>query len=1064
MTGPVRFPSRLLAALLIALVLGLAAAVQAQAPQASEVAAPARLTVLVFEGGRPVSGLTVRLGEAAGRTDADGAWRARLQAVEDRLTVFDGGQALLALPLQLRPGEVAQVLVTLTGESRRARVSIESSHEAADAPLVAAVPETEPEDGTGVLTGRVVSTETGEPVAGARLFVSGTPVEARTGADGTFRVEVPVGEYAVSVLHGQFATRTVDGVQVRADSATERSFELPPAGLELAEYVVVQPYIEGSLTSVIAEQRDAAGVANVLGAEQMSRAGDSDAGSALARVTGLTLVDGQFIYIRGLGERYSSTLLNGANVPSPDPTRKVVPLNLFPTGVIRSILVQKGYSPDMPGDFGGGAVEIRTRGIPEEDFLSIGISAGYREGTTFEQGLTYDGGSRDWTGFDDGTRSLPREIAEVTGDDTRLPPVANSFNPDGLSPEELEALGESFPNIYDIDRRRIGPDRGLSIEGGKLFEPGENWTAGISASVLWDDSWATRTEIRNTFIPLGDGSLRSNDRYTIERTTREINLSGFLTAGIAFRDDHRLKLTSMILRQTEDETSSQFGYNLDEDGDIRINQLEWEERQLISNQLEGFHRFGMLGDLELKWDYSSGRASLDVPDLRRYRYDPDPVAGLIFSRRGDSNVRRFSELADRSEDFGMDAAKPWTIGSLVTGTLAVGYRQVEKSRNSSIRRFQFGNTSRLSPDERRNDSLEEILTPGNIGPGGVELIEATRSTDNYAASLDITAGYANLDFTVAERVRIVAGARIEDWTQNVTTFQLFDPENQPIVSELGNEDLFPAASVTWYITGRQQLRGSYAETIIRPDFKEVSPAPFTDPVLDREVIGNAELVPSAVRHFDLRYEFYPGESELLSVGLFYKQIDDPIELTVEAGVEQRLTYANAEQAENFGIELEGRLQLGFLDRFAGRWLDTGGLMERFFVAGNLAWIDSEITIAPEDQGILTSTSRELQGQSPLIANVQLGYDDEDRGISANLLYNHVGERITEVGVLGAPDKFEQATHQLDFNFSWSWSERWSVSLKLKNLLDERFQITQGSETTQAYKKGREVGLGIDLDF
>jgi hypothetical protein len=282
---------------------------------------------------------------------------------------------------------------------------------------------------------------------------------------------------------------------------TERNFELPPAGLELAEFVVVEPFIEGSLSSVIEEQRRRPACANVIGRRADLALRRLGVGSALSRVTGLTLVDGQFIYIRGLGERYSSTLVNGANVPSPDPTRKVVPLDLFPTGVIRSILVQKGYSPDMPGDFGGGVVEIRTRGVPEEDFFSIELSGGFREGTSFEDGLTYEGGDRDWTGYDDGTRDLPDPIAEAIADGTKLPPIRTPFTPQGLTEEELEALGESLPNIYDIERKDIGPDRGVSIEGGKRFDIGQDWSFGATGSVLWDDAWRTRDEVRNSFNP-----------------------------------------------------------------------------------------------------------------------------------------------------------------------------------------------------------------------------------------------------------------------------------------------------------------------------------------------------------------------------------------------------------------------------------------------------------------------------------------------------------------------------------------------------------------------------------
>jgi len=1045
---------------LLLILFGLSFSARTMAQEAGASVAPAQLELFVFERGRPVDGLNVRYAGTAGITFGGGMWRAELAPGFERLEVFDQNVPLLALPMRLRPGEIVQVIVTLVGDDRRARVAIESSLGELGVQLDAPVESVARGDaGSGLLAGQVVSSEDGSPVVDARVFVSGTPLELRTDEEGRFEAKVPVGRYSVSVLHAEFATRTVDGVDIAMDATTERRFELPPAGLELAEFVVIEPFIEGSLSSVIEEQRQTANVANVLGSEQISRSGDGDAGSALARVTGLTLVDGQFIFIRGLGERYSSTLLNGANVPSPDPTRKVVPLDLFPTGVIRSILVQKSYSPDMPGDFGGGVVEIRTRGVPEEDFFSIGLSTGLRQGTTFKDGLTYAGGQRDWTGFDNGTRRLPGPIAELTDDGQRLPGRRNFFNPDGITDEELEALGESFNTIYDIDRKTIEPDRGLSIEGGKRFDFGTDNSFGVTASLLWDDAWATRKEERNSFIPLGDGTLRPNDDFTIERTARTVGLTGFLTGGITLGDLHEIDLTSMILRQTEDETSSQIGFNLDEDGIIKINELEWEERQLIANQAQGSHVFPFLLRSRVEWDYSESRARLETPDQRRYRFDPDPVSGFIFSRRSDSNVRRFTLLNDRATDWGASLYLPFAAGWL-DGELSAGHRTLDKSRDSSIRRFQFDGTSTLSEEIRRRSSLEDILNADNIGPNGVRLSDSTRATDNYLAGLDIEAWYGNLDLTFADRVRVAGGVRVEDWTQTVETFELFNREAPPILSSLGDKDFFPAASLTWYLTEKQQLRASYAETIIRPDFKELSPAPFTDPVLRREVIGNAELIPSDVQHIDLRWEFYPESEELLSIGAFYKLIDRPIELTVQPGVEQRLSFSNAEEAENFGVEIEGRKTLGFV----GRWIGREVLLNRFHMAGNLSWVESEITISDDDRGILTSTSRALQGQSPLVYNLQIGYDDPDRRLDMTLLYNFVGERISEVGVLGAPDKIEQDRGELDFVLRWRWSDRAALKLNFGNLLDADFEIRQGPEITQRYRTGRTLGIGIDLDL
>ncbi len=1042
-------------ALLLGVSLFIAGSVLAQ-PSEPDAGPPANLTVLVFEQGRPVDDLIVRIGERSGRTDGNGAWQMAVSPGQQRLQILDTALMLTSLPLNLRAGEIIQIIVTLEGEQRQAYVSIESSHALASEALATSETTEPAETGEGLLIGRIVSSEGGEPVANARIFVSGTPVEARTDEDGQYRIELPVGQYSVSVLHSEFATRTIEGVGVTADGETRRDFELPPAGLELAEYVVVEPFIQGSLTAVFDERRQSATVTEVIGSEQISRAGDSDAGSALRRVTGLTLVGGEFIFVRGLGERYSSTLLNGASVPSPDPTRRVVPMDLFPAGVIESIRVQKGFSPDMPGEFGGGSVDIRTNSIPEESFFKLGLSGSWLQGTTFKTGQTYDGGNRDNLGFDDGTRQLPGIVREAL--ESGKPLVASSvFNPDGFSAEELEALGEAFPVIYDIDTRSNAPDAGISAEGGMRFTRGD-WNMGFLASTSWGNGYENREEERRVFT-IGSGQLQLRDDFLITRTEQTVDLNGFVTAGIEYRDEHRFQVNSMILRQTADDARFREGFDDDTGAIIRLTTLKFEERQLISNQLAGGHRFPVLSDLEIEWDYSESRARREAPDTRIYLFDEDRRSpnGFVFSRRTDNNFRNYSDLTDRAIDYGVGLKLPYQVGFL-DAILSAGWRTLDKNRDSTFRRFKFDGVERIPFPIRFLDSLEDIINEDTIGPGGFVLFESTRPTDNSTSSLDIEAWYANLDLTFFDTLRLSGGARVEDWTQRSNTFRLFDPQNSPVIAELGATDILPAIAATWFITDRQQLRLSYAETIIRPDLRELSPAEFTDPVTDREVIGNENLVESHIEHYDLRYDFSPTPSEVLSIGAFYKKINDPIELTVIPGQARLVSFANAVQAENYGIELEGRTSLGFL----GRWLLNEDFWGRFTLAGNAAWIESEITI--DETGVLTSATRPLQGQSPYVLNLQLGYDHSDSGPSLTLLYNVAGERIQEVGVQTQPDKYEQPFHQLDFNMAWNWTDSVRFKMKFQNLLGSRFKITQGDEVTQRYTKGRKISLGVDLSF
>lgn len=1019
--------------------------------------APAALTVLVFENGQPIEGLDVEIDDRAGTSDTAGVWQTEVAPGPHTLAVSDGDQALARLRLNLKDSELIQVIVTLRGDERKAFVAIESSAGLIGERLIDADAE-EVIDGEGQLVGAVRSSEDAEPIAGARLFVSGTSIEVETDDEGRFEIDLPVGEYSISVLHGEFATRTIDGVGIDADETTDVSFDLPPAGLELAEYVVLVPFIEGSISAVLDERLRSASVSEVLGAEQMSRAGDSDAGSALARVTGLTLVGGEFIFVRGLGERYSATLVNGASVPSPDPSRKVVPMSLFPTGVIESIRVQKSYSADMPGEFGGGSVDIRTNAIPDENFFNLSLSGGFLEGTTGKKGLTYQGGSNDWLGRDDGTRALPQIVADAVAGDEPLT-EATVFNPDGFSGEELEAFGESFPNIYDIDQEDNPADHGLSIDGGMQGQWGDI-SAGFLGALSWSQSWSNREEIRREFrLGRGGEGLRLIDELTLTRTEHSVDGNAFLTGGVSFKDDHEVNWTSMLLRQTLDDTRNAVGFDEDTGGIVDKRTLEYEERDLLTHQFEGRHTFPILSDFTLRWDYSKSRARRLAPDTRIYIYQEDrrSPTGLVFSRRTDNNFRNYADLGDDVLEFGSDVELPLTFGP-VDLTLMAGWRELDRDRNSKLRRYKFDGIQRFPLEVRFEESLEDIITPDAIGPDGFVIRDTTRPTDNASAFLDIEAAYGMIDLMLWDRVRLNGGVRMEDWRQSAVTFDLFNPERGPIETELSNEEWLPSGSVTVFLSERQQLIASYGETIIRPDLRELSPASFTDPVLDAPVIGNPDLVPSDLIHYDLRYDFSPTPTELVSLGVFYKEISTPIELVILPSEAKIVTFDNADGAENYGVEFEFRKNLGFLNR----WLFEFPLWDRLTVAGNASWIESNIDI--KEQGILTSSSRPLQGQSPYVLNGQISYLHAEGGPEATLLYNVAGERISEVGVEGIPDTYAQPFEQLDFSMAWPVGEHIKLKFKAQNLLASTFEITQGAETSQIYDTGRKFSIGVDIGF
>lgn len=801
------------------------------------------------------------------------------------------------------------------------------------------------------------------------------------------------------------------------------------------------------------EKRASPEIVEVLSSEQIARTGDSDVATTLKRIPGLSLVNGRYIYVRGLGERYSSVLLNGAQIPSPDFTRRVVPLDLFPTELIDGIIVQKTYSPNLPGEFGGGAVLLRTREAPQQPFFRIQGTLGYTSGTSFEDGLSYNGGDSDWTGSDDGSRALPGSLAAVIADGSYLRP-ASANNPDGATPEELQAYGRDLAAVgYGVEPENIGPNGGLSIGLGNSFQLGEDIRLGLIGAVRYNQDWDSLTEVRNTYSNSSLG-LTPLGNLGVDLTERSIDSSAFIGANLDLGKYHRIGLTLLDLRQTEDRTSISDG--IVDSVDSRYYELRWTENELIAEQLVGTHLFPDIHDLEVHWQYTNATASRDQPNRRTYRYDR---AGEVyeFSLRSDTNETSFGNLDDNQDDYEISAVLPFYYDSGASLLLSAGFGRTTRDRDSSTRIFSYllSSGSPLNSEPGFfNQPIDEILSAENIRPDGFILREVTRPTDNYFADQEVSNYYLNAELNL-ESWHFNAGARHESNSQSVTTFDVGNSDFDPIVSSDDSDIWLPAMAVTWAYSDAAQFRLAYSRTLSRPDFRELSPAPFTDPDLDIDTIGDPDLESTRMRNLDLRWEYYFGGVDSFAVALFQKKFENPIEKLRIPGSTPLLQLSNALSANNYGIEIDLQKNLGFVGE---RWidsLDTSG----FNVGFNYAWIRSSIELDPESASFQTNQSRPMQGQSPYVINLQLGYTGERDEV--NLLWNRFGNRISEVGVQGQPDIYEEAYNSLDFLYRHAFNDEWRITFRLRNLLDSEIRFSQGGLDTRLYQKGREALVSLE---
>ncbi len=1006
--------------------------------------------IFVFAGGEgvPLDGVSMEIaGGPQATSNVYGLVRFSLSPGSHAVTAKRAGLREAYLTTEIVSGEVTEVILTLFPD---AEAQIEQ--EIPETVQGIATNDTSIQSPPVLLEGRVTSVEDGRPIASARVFVRGMTRGATTDSDGQFRLELPPGVYVLSVIHPDYATQSVQDVKLSDPPQDVLAVQLTPSSFELEEFTVVAPHIEGGVASLLEERRSSNAVSDIIGAEQIAKTGDSDAAGALKRVTGLTVMGGKYVYVRGMGERYSSTLLNGSSLPSPEPERRVVPLDMFPVGVLESLMIQKTYSPDLPGEFGGGTIVLRTKGRPEKLVANLGLSFGFKPGTSFTHAIHSERGAVDWLGIDDGSRSLPGTIAAASSDQALL--ESDMFSDRGYSADELENFGESMPNHWDIGEKFLPMDAGFNATVGDSFSV-LGRPVGFFLSIGYANEWDRNDKTSNIYLIGEGGGLELQHTYDFDTTTNTVNLGGIFDMSAEISDDHSLKLTTLVLRVTDNETRIYQGRNRDVGTDIRVSRQRWVERMLVTQQVNGHHVFPGALDLVLDWRYSFSMATRDEPDRRETRYDYEEGTGnWILSDRPEGNQLLFSELTDYNHDVGLDLTLPFSIWRELESSAKIGTNVVLREREVDTRRYKYRNRGLLSSDPAViSQPAEDIFVPANIGSDGFQFEEITRQTDNYAADQYLYAGYAMADLQVLESLRLSAGLRVEHSSQTVRTFELFNPDAEAVEATLEKTDVLPATTLTWAFYADMQLRLGYSLTLSRPDFRELSPATFNDVTGGRQIFGNADLKRATIHNVDARYEWYFKNDENVSLAFFYKRFGDPIEVVIVPSAQQSITYSNAKAADNLGVEFEFRKSFDFAHK----------VLEDLVLSGNVTYIHSQVSLA-EDSGIQTNADRPLQGQSPFVVNTQLGYDNADWGTSLTISYNVFGDRIVEVGAQGAPDVVEKPFHQLDFVASQKLPAGFKLSFKAKNLIDKPVRFEQGGKLTETYHRGRVFSLGVSWSY
>ncbi|MCG6920370.1 MAG: TonB-dependent receptor [Acidobacteria bacterium] len=890
---------------------------------------------------------------------------------------------------------------------------------------------------TGRIKGRVLDDYNAVTLPGAPVQVVGTDTTVFTDMDGAFDIRLAPGTYDLKVTFSGYDDSISRGVVVTAGETTELSVILSLGTVKMEEEITVTAEAPAATTQAAAllERKKSGTVSDGLAREEMSANADSDASEAMSRMTGVSVVGGQYVYVRGLGERYSNTTLNGSVLPSTEPDKRVVPLDLFPTSLLESVKVTKSYMPDKPAEFSGGLLEIEPINFPDGPVLSLSFGGGYNSNTTGKDGLSYPGGGLDWLGFDDGRRALPAGIPSE-----KVVPASRFGG--GFTQQEIQAFGRSFENIWEPQETTGKPDTSFSILAGNSWDK-----LGAVGSITYNYKNRFRSEAQQ-FYALGEGNtgLRPTNDFDFRYSTYRATLGAVGNLSYRFSGSHRLAWENFYTNSGQDEARVFEGYQEDKGVPLRNQRIYWIQESVLSSKLSGEHFFPSLGNSRLEWRATYSRARRDEPDLRENLYEFRPSVGdFEWSNESQSGFRMFNDLTDNVYDGAVD----WQVllsGSGRSTLVKFGGEYTRRTRNFLSRRLRFKPT-RIRPVDL-TQSPEVIFQEENIGESGdFQLEEDTRPTDRYDATHDIYAGYAMVDLPITQRLRFIGGARVESSQQEVITKDPFDPTIGVVPANLDNTDVLPGLNVVYQLTADQNLRAAFSQTVNRPEFRELAPFEFTDIVGGRAVVGNPDLRRAKIMNADLRWEWFPAggaaDGEVIGFSAFWKDFTDPIEKVVEATAQFRNTYQNAKGARNIGFELEGRKSFG----------------PYVLVGLNYTYTNSQIELERGAAQVQTNLDRPLAGQSPHVANAMLELRNRSQDLFGRVLVNYFDNRIADVGVLGTPDILEEGRTTLDVVVTKTFGT-WALRLTGTNLTDAEYLFTQGGQFQRLFKEGRSISLGV----
>lgn len=958
---------------------------------------------------------------------------------------------------------------------------------------------------TGRISGTVLDSKTGETLPGAMILIEGTTRGASADFDGKFVINnVPVGKVTLVISYISYTTKKIGEVQVNANDATDVNVMLDASTSgDLAEVEVVVTLNKENNTALVLQQKNNASVSDGISAETIKRSPDRNTSDVLKRVSGASIQDNKFAIVRGLNDRYNAAYLNGAPLPSTESDRKAFSFDVFPSNMLDNLVITKTARPDLPGEFAGGIIEINTKNIPEKNFVSVTAGAGYNTLTTGKEGLGYKGGSKDWMGFDDGTRALPSGIPAF-GEYT------NDIHQQALIAKQIPVTD------WGVYNKTFSPNSSFQLAAGYNFKRKEKDFFGILASLSYNNSNSFFTTDRTSFQS-GEPESATDpllyDKVFTDKTYQNQKLIGMMlnmscklneNNSISFKNLYSINSDDRTIRRTGSTTPNESNPNM-----VRSTALWYTQNNISTSQLIGEHLLPK-SKVKIAWNGSYSNVIRSIPNLRRHYYsrltylenkqtqpgeepiyDPnDTIFKADLSENNStsneySGIQLWSKLNEHIYSGKADVSRNYKISPKLSMEPKVGGLYQLRDRTFDYRQFVYSkhvlpgsnnlkfDNSLTFLDENTIFSQENmgvLRTVGTTSVGGFKLVETTQPQSAYTAGSRLIAGYAMVDIKYTAVWRMVVGARFESYQQQLSYFDPLYVLNKNVIrQDTTVNDFLPSVNLICSPTEKSNIRASYSKTLNRPEFRELAPFIFYDFNTQFSLNGDPNLQRCVIDNYDLRFEIFPGAGQLASVSGFYKKFTNPIELSQSVNAYQ-IEYKNVPSAYATGIELEYRINVGTLHKNDSSSL--GKFLNNLTLFSNLALIKSKI-----DRTNTQSTyDRPMQGQSPYVLNAGLSYVDTKHNYSFSIMYNRIGPRIFLVGNNQNEEIWELSRNVVDLQVSKSFfKNKFEIRFNIKDLFaasqpllfkqnyDPR-PLSKDSRTSEYWKQNFATVYSLQLSY